>query len=838
MPPQSGPSERQHRVSRAEAGAVSVVIVNYRGADDTIDCVSGLRALDWPADRLQIIVVDNASGDGSVPRLRAALPQDVRIIESHVNGGFTGGCNLGAAQSTGEYLAFINNDARPDPGWLAAAVSALKKDAAVGCVASKVLDWEGVNVDFVDAALAWYGMGYKPGAGAPYAGDHEQGADVLFATGSGMVTRRELFTRVGGFDERYFMFYEDVDYGWRLNLLGHRVRYVPDSVVYHKHHASMKSYGAFREWFLLERNALMTLYKNASDEMLARVFPPAMALSVRRGLAIGGVDVSVLDLQHGGGHDESDQVTVTKQSLTGAYAVDAFIDNLPSLTTTRSDLQAQRVRSDRELVPLFGKAIEPAIAQPRYLAGHEALVDAFGIEKLFQARRNVLVVTGDPLSSRMAGPAIRAFHIAETLATEHDVRLYSTTSCAIDDPRFVCGSARLAELPKQVAWADVVIFQGFLLEQAPWIAGTNKIIVVDLYDPIHIEQLEQTRGEEPVARTHHVASTTEALNRQLSRGDFFLCASERQRDFWLGQLAAMGRLNPRTYDADSTLESLVAVVPFGLPDTTPVRTGGAIRNRVPGIGGDDKVILWGGGIYNWFDPLSLIRAVAQLVERHANVRLFFLGGKHPNPAVPAMRVAAEARALSDLLGLTDKFVFFNEGWVDYGERQNYLLDADVGVSTHFHHLETTFAFRTRILDYLWAGLPMVVTAGDAFGSLVADEGLGVRVDERDVPALVAALERCLFDEEFAAQCRANVERVRPQFTWSRTLAPLVEFCRSPMRAPDAATATRLATGQYRRSGSQGAVARNVAYARTRYREGGMKLVVERGVRKARRLLAR
>jgi GT2 family glycosyltransferase/glycosyltransferase involved in cell wall biosynthesis len=825
-------------VSQAQAGAVSVVIVNYRGAADTIECVSGLRALDWPADRLQMVVVDNASGDGSVERLRSGLPEDVRIIESPVNGGFTAGCNLGAAHSNGEYLAFINNDARPDTRWLAAAVSALQKDATVGCIASKVLDWDGVNIDFVDAALAWYGMGYKPGAGTPYADDHEQGADVLFATGSGMVTRRELFTSVGGFDERFFMFYEDVDYGWRLNLLGHRVRYVPDSLVYHKHHASMKSYGAFREWFLLERNALMTLYKNASDEMLTRVLPAAMALSIRRGLAVGDVDVSVLDLQHGAGHDESAQVTVTKQSLTGAYAVDSFTDNLPSLATTRSDLQAQRVRSDRELVPLFGNAIEPAIANSRYLAGHQALVDAFGVEKLFQARRNVLVVTGDPLSSRMAGPAIRAFHIAETLAGEHDVRLYSTTSCAIDDPRFECGSARPADLPKQVAWADVVIFQGFLLEQAPWIAETNKIIVVDLYDPIHIEQLEQTRGEELVARTQHVAATTGALNRQLARGDFFLCASERQRDFWLGQLAAMGRLNPRTYDADSTLESLVAVVPFGLPDATPVRTHSAIRNRIPGIGNDDKVILWGGGIYNWFDPLSVIRAVAQLAERHPNVRLFFLGSKHPNPAVPAMRVAAETRALSDVLGLTDKFVFFNEGWVDYGDRQNYLLEADVGVSTHFHHLETTFAFRTRILDYLWAGLPMVVTAGDAFGSLVADEGLGVRVPERDVSALVAALEHCLFDQEFAKQCQANIERIRPQFAWSRTLAPLVEFCRSPMRAPDAATATKLSTSQYRRYSSSGIISRNVAYARTRYREGGIKLVVERGVRKARRLLSR
>jgi hypothetical protein len=74
-----------------------------------------------------------------------------------------------------------------------------------------------------------------------------------------------------------------------------------------------------------------------------------------------------------------------------------------------------------------------------------------------------------------------------------------------------------------------------------------------------------------------------------------------------------------------------------------------------------------------------------------------------------MQMAWDSRRLADKLGLTDKFIFFNEAWVDYEDRANYLLDADVGVSTHFLHVETTFSFRTRTLDYLWAGLPIVAT---------------------------------------------------------------------------------------------------------------------------------
>jgi hypothetical protein len=122
--------------------------------------------------------------------------------------------------------------------------------------------------------------------------------------------------------------------------------------------------------------------------------------------------------------------------------------------------------------------------------------------------------------------------------------------------------------------------------------------------------------------------------------------------------------------------------------------------------------------------------------------------------------------------------------VDFDDRQNYLLDADVGVSTHFQHVETTFSFRTRMLDYLWAGLPIVATGGDTFGDLVSAEGLGVTVPEQDAEALAEALERTLYDDEFVAAARAAVDRVRDEYTWETALRPLLEFCRAPRRAPD------------------------------------------------------
>ena len=108
-------------------------------------------------------------------------------------------------------------------------------------------------------------------------------------------------------------------------------------------------------------------------------------------------------------------------------------------------------------------------------------------------------------------------------------------------------------------------------------------------------------------------------------------------------------------------------------------------------------------------------------------------------------MAVEARRLADELGLTGVHVFFNEEWVPYDQRQNFLLDADVAVTTHFHHVETDFSFRTRVLDYLWATLPTVTTNGDSLADLIERRGLGLTVPPEDVDALADALFTLLDD---------------------------------------------------------------------------------------------
>lgn len=404
-------------------------------------------------------------------------------------------------------------------------------------------------------------------------------------------------------------------------------------------------------------------------------------------------------------------------------------------------------------------------------------------------RPRILILSEDPVREKMAGPAIRAWHMAQYLSRTCDVRLVSWKLVDRSASGFELAYVHPDDdvtMREHESWMDAVIVQGIGFRQFPSIAGTQKIVVADLYDPFHLEQLEHKKHLPSGQWQDEIRKAVSLLDEQLARADVFLCASERQRDLWVGALSALGRINPLTYSADPTLTSLVRIVPFGLPDETPRQTRHAIKGRVAGIGSDDRVLIWGGGIYEWFDPLTLVDAMALVAPTHPQVKLFFLSAQHFDRAIAGMKIVGDTRRRADELGLTDKNVFFNDTWVDYDDRVNFLMDADVGVSTHHLHAETRFSFRTRVLDYLWAGLPVITTEGDTFAEIVEREGLGAVVPAEDPAALAAAIVRVLFQEDVARDASLAVARVRPRFSWTRALGPLGDFCEAPAAAADRA----------------------------------------------------
>lgn len=390
--------------------------------------------------------------------------------------------------------------------------------------------------------------------------------------------------------------------------------------------------------------------------------------------------------------------------------------------------------------------------------------------------RRVVIWSTDPVGTQMAGPGIRYHRLSVELAARYDVTLVAPGEGVAEAPysfRPVGSVTSAAELE-----ADVVVAQSLPLGLIRAFRRAGVGLIFDLYAPALIEAAaklaeEGAAGRSESIRYDEVVATTRVV---LMLGDAFVCASERQRDHWLGALAALGRVSPDLYVRDPGLRSLVAVVPFGLDPAPTVRAPRArAKGVLPGIAPSDRLLLWGGGVWNWFDPLTVIRAVGRLSAARSDVKLLFLGLTHPSSAVGTMRMADRAVGVATELGLEGRSVFFNRSWVPYDERLEWFAEADLGVSAHADSFEARLAFRTRLLDHIATGTPLVVTRGDVLGDLVESRGLGRAVAPGDVDGWANALSELLDDDRALAAARDAVVAVQDELSWARSVQPLAEL---------------------------------------------------------------
>lgn len=405
----------------------------------------------------------------------------------------------------------------------------------------------------------------------------------------------------------------------------------------------------------------------------------------------------------------------------------------------------------------------------------------------------LLIISHDVVGANMAGPGIRYTHLARVLAQHVPTTLIAPEQPGSlgqpgdgeEPPAYTLTSYRRRQwqsIAAAVAQADVCLFPSDIADEFPQLAAAPCCLVVDGYDPLMAEWLALSAAAPAEDRRKAWQARMLALARQQQIGDFYLCASERQRDWWLGLLEAAGRINPATFDADPSLRKLVDVVPYGLPSAPLPPPQPAIKGVWPGIEGDDRLLLWGGGLWPWLDPLTAIRAVAALRGRYPRLKLLFPGTRHPNAAMSAMPNQVErAKALAAELGLLDDGVHFGD-WLPYAQWPHVLQECDVALTLHFDTVETRLAFRSRVLEYIWAGLPIVATGGDATSDLIGAYGLGEITEEADVQAVAAAIDRLLREPRGARA--AQFAAARAALAWERAAAPLVRFCLDPQRAPD------------------------------------------------------
>jgi glycosyltransferase involved in cell wall biosynthesis len=391
--------------------------------------------------------------------------------------------------------------------------------------------------------------------------------------------------------------------------------------------------------------------------------------------------------------------------------------------------------------------------------------------------KSVLIVSDDEVGSRMAGPGIRSYHFARELSKRYSVALVvpRVPEEPLGDFEVLQASDWLGRRFRSLARRhDVLVAKSLRVWTMRALAREDVRVVYDLYDPLLLGNLDFHAGESVSERRRRLAFRAPTLLQEIAllTGSAFVCASERQRDLWIGMLGALGRIDPESAAEDPGLRDLIDVVPFGLESEPPVATKAVIKGVIPGIRERDKVLLWGGGIWNWLDPLTPIRAVHALSRTRDDVKLLFLGVEHPNPGVHQQAMAARAVELAKELGLYDRFVFFNFGWVPYEERADYLLESDLGISGHPDTVEARFSFRTRLLDYFWAGLPTVATQGDVLSDLVDDANLGRTVPVGSVEGWTCAIEELLGDESEYARVQGNVAEAREAFAWPQAVAPL------------------------------------------------------------------
>lgn len=717
------------------APPVDVVIVAYNRHDLTETCIEHLAEQTLPHN---LILVDNGSTDGTAERVRALRPS-TELLRLERNSPFAVACNLGVKAGSAEVVVLLNNDVECRPQYLESAVAPLAEDPAVGSVTTLMLQPGEALIDSFGMSADPTLAGFLRLHGHPVADAQSDDPVLAGPPGTAAAYRRTAWEEIGGLDERIFAYGEDFDLALRLRAAGWTAAVAPDAVGVHL--------GVGHPWPPLQLPALQRRIR-------AGLSTAPLRRAARQAGPAGAPD---------GGHRRRWR---------------------PPHLARRGGAARTNRRLARRARPAAPPAAATGGARPQDRL-HEVTGPAPRRlrqgDSLNVATPRVLFICMDPVGGAMAGQGIRCVELARALGP----RARSTIAAPGFGGPLPEGIAQIVFSPhapralrEPIAQADLV----FAPPQWPvvdrWLAHSPAQVVFDLYDPEALETLELFSDHRPAMRRLMLALTLDRLDDALRTGDRFVCASETQRDLWLGALMRSRAITPQSYDGDPTLRSLIDTLPSGVPDEPPSASfATGPRAQFGAIGERDHVVLWNGGIWRWLDAPTAIRAVAALAERRGDVRLVFMGASTHPAAATAGR---EARALAESLGLLGSVVFFHDQWVPYEERGAWLLQADCALSTHRDHVEARFAWRTRIVDCFWAGLPVVCTEGDDLAERVSRERLGATAPAGDVEALAAAIDEVLERgrDHYIERCREAAATL----TWARVSGPLARWIGEPARA--------------------------------------------------------
>lgn len=398
-------------------------------------------------------------------------------------------------------------------------------------------------------------------------------------------------------------------------------------------------------------------------------------------------------------------------------------------------------------------------------------------------KKNILIISHDKVGPSMAGPGIRYHQMALNLAKQHSVTLgvFNPTYIEnIDKTNYKAIDINIHDFEKEFKKYDIIIALWLNDEMIRFAKKQNIVLIFDLYAPVPVEDLVQrVYGE----RTDSVSDFdyNQMLNNYshfINNGDFLLTSNDQQNDFWVGYSFASKKISP-SKQLSRSIDSYFGICPMGinLDELSQLsKYPDLLSKRILSIEKDDFVIVWTGGIWDWFDAKTPIEAMKIISKKKQhNIKLVFLGTKHPNDDVPAMQETEIARELAKKSGLIDKQIFFLDGWLPYSDRIHYLKRANIALYAHKPSVEARFSHRTRVLDHILMSLPTVSTEGDYLSDYMNSNKLGISVKPYDSQGLAEAILNFANDKKLLTKYHNNIKKTQYRFTWDYTLRGLKNF---------------------------------------------------------------
>lgn len=262
---------------------VSIIIPHYNGISFIDECLKSIMNSTYK--QREVLVVDNGSTDGSQAFIKKKYPE-VKIVQSKKNLGYAGGCTYGYIRSQGEFIVFLNNDTTVDKRWLEPLIKAAKRKEVAICQPKVLAMRQPTRFEYAGAAGGYMDRwGYVFCRGRVFdiceedKGQYDQEAEIFWASGVCLFTKRSILQEIGSFDPYLFMYYEEEDLCWRAHLRNYKVLFIPKAKIYHYGEKTARKY-PFKKYYYFHRNHTILLIKNYSGISLLRTLPKKLMLDV------------------------------------------------------------------------------------------------------------------------------------------------------------------------------------------------------------------------------------------------------------------------------------------------------------------------------------------------------------------------------------------------------------------------------------------------------------------------------------------------------------------------------------------------------------------------------